>query len=121
MKSFGTFLTEARRNPKVNKREAPYYALEQYNKPGFFCTYITDPKSFETNTVKQNQDERENSPMVLLNPKSKWNTPVGIYAYKMLDMYKEYPPPSESGEQVFRPPFASEKPYNHYTKIIFTI
>ena len=52
MKSFGTFLTEARRNPKVNKREAPYYALEQYNKPGYYATYITDPKRFETNTIK---------------------------------------------------------------------
>ena len=111
MKSFRTFLTEARRNPKVNKKEAPYYALEKYNKPGYYATYIIDPKSFETNTKKQNEDERENSPMVLLNPKSKWNTPVGIYTYKMLDMYKEYPPPYESGEQVFRPPFAAEKPY----------
>ena len=111
MKSFGTFLTEARRNPKQNPKQAPYFALEQYNKPGYYATYIIDPKSFETNTKKQNEDERENSPMVLLNPKSKWNTPVGIYTYKMLDMYKEYPPPYESGEQVFRPPFAAEKPY----------
>ena len=111
MKSFGTFLTEARRNPKVNKREAPYYALKDYNKPGFYCTYITDPKRFETNTKKQNEDERADSPVVLLNLKSKFMTPWGIYTYSMLDMYKEYPPPSESDEQVFRPPFAGEKPW----------
>ncbi len=102
MKSFGTFLTEARRNPKVNKREAPYYALEQYNKPGYYATYITDPKRFETNTVKQNRDERADSPTVLLNVKSKYRTPWGVFCYSMLDLYKEYPPPSESGAASFR-------------------
>ena len=50
MKSFHSFITEARRNPKQNPKQAPYYALEQYNKPGYYATYITDPKSFETNT-----------------------------------------------------------------------
>ena len=111
MKSFGTFLTEARRNPEQNPKQAPYYALEQYNRPGYYATYITDPKSFETNTKKQNQDERSDSPTVLLNVKSKFRTPWAIYTYRLIDMYKEYPPPYESGEQVFRPPFAAEKPY----------
>tara|TARA_Y100000813_G_C24156436_1_gene349899 strand:+ start:595 stop:2205 length:1611 start_codon:yes stop_codon:yes gene_type:complete len=111
MKSFHSFITEARRNPKQNPKQAPYYALEQYNKPGYYATYITDPKSFETNTKKQNEDERADSPAVILNTKSKYMTPWGIYTYSMLDMYKEYPPPSESGEQVFRVPFAGEKPW----------
>ena len=76
MKSFGTFLTEARRNPKQNPQVAPYYALEKYNKPGYYATYITDPKRFETNTRKQVEDERADSPAVILNTKSKYMTPL---------------------------------------------
>ena len=60
-------------------------------------------------TKKQNEEEGADSPVVLLNVKSKYMTPWGIYTYSMLDMYKEYPPPSVSGEQVFRVPFAGEK------------
>ena len=111
MKSFHSFITEARKNPKQNPKQAPYYALEKYNKPGYYATFITDPKNFETNTKKEKDDERSDSPVVLLNTKSKYMTPWGIYTYSLLDMYKEYPPPSESGEQVFRVPFAGEKPW----------
>ena len=101
MKSFHSFITEARKNPKQNPKQAPYYALEKYNKPGYYATFITDPKNFETNTKKEKDDERSDSPVVLLNTKSKYMTPWGIYTYSLLDMYKEYPPPSESGAAFF--------------------
>ncbi len=111
MKSFRTFLTEARRNPKQNPKTAPYYNFEQFNKSGFYVSFISDTKDFETLTKKEKDDTREDTPQLMFNFKTKFNTPVAVYSYSTLALYKEYPPTSESSEQIFRPPFASEKKF----------
>ena len=43
MKSFNSFLLEARRNPKVNVKANPVKALEKYDADNFYATYIRSP------------------------------------------------------------------------------
>ena len=102
MKSFRTFLTEARRNPALNVKQSPVDALDGYRTDKMaFATYIDDTAEFD----KLSKDD---TPAVILNTKSRFNTPNGIYTYPVPVLYKQY---LKEGDKLFVPPFAGDKAY----------
>ena len=102
MKSFRTFLTEARRNPTLNVKQSPVDALDGYRTDEMaFATYIDDTAEFD----KLSKDD---TPAVILNTKSRFNTPNGIYTYPVPVLYKQY---LKEGDKLFDPPFAGDKAY----------
>ena len=111
MKSFNSFLLEARRNPKVNIKANPYKALEKYDADNFYATYIRSPDQFDSLSMKDVKNMRKDSPQVMLNINNRYNTPTGIYTYPISDMYDMYAPQTPNSEQLFRVPFAGELNY----------
>ena len=111
MKSFSSFLFEARRNPKVNIKPNPYKALEKYNSDEFFASYIRSPDQFDSLTSKDVKNMRKDSPQVMLNINNRYNTPTGIYTYPIVNMYDVYSPTKHDSEQLFRVPFVGELNY----------
>ena len=64
-------LSELRKNPELNPKVSAVKALEKYkNDDSYFITFTSIEK-------------------VGLNPKSPFSTPVGVYAYKLKDVYEE--------------------------------
>ena len=73
MKSFSSFLFEARRNPKVNIKANPYKALEKYDADNFYATYIRTPDQFDSISMKDAKNMRKDSPQVFLNINNRYN------------------------------------------------
>ena len=104
MKSFRSFIAEARRNPEQNVKQFPVQALEKYkDNDDIFITFITNAKDF-TETGKDDY----NAAQVGLNTKSRYNTPNGIYTYPMVEVYQHYVP--GKGWKRFNVPFAGHMP-----------
>jgi len=104
MKSFRTFIAEARRNPEQNVKQFPVQALEKYkDDDDIFITFIQNAKSF-TETGKDDY----NAAQVGLNTKSRYNTPNGIYTYPMVEVFQHYVP--GKGWKKFNVPFAGDMP-----------
>ena len=108
MKSFNSFLLEARRNPKVNIKANPYKALEKYDADNFYATYIRSPDQFDSLSKKDQENMRKDSPQVMLNINNRYNTLHGIYCYEISMMYDLYSPTTPTSEQLFRVPFNGE-------------
>ena len=87
MKSFNSFLLEARRNPKVNIKANPVKALEKYDADNFYATYIKSPDQFDSLSKKDTENMRKDSPQVMLNINNRFNTLHGIYCYEISMMY----------------------------------
>jgi hypothetical protein len=111
MKSFNSFLLEARRNPKVNIKANPVKALEKYDADNFYATYIKSPDQFDSLSKKDTENMRKDSPQVMLNINNRFNTLHGIYCYEISMMYDLYSPTTPTSEQLFRVPFAGESPF----------
>lgn len=68
---FKDIISELRRNPELNPKISALDALNKYkDDPSYFITFTTIEK-------------------VGLNPRSPFSTPVGLYAYKLKDVYGE--------------------------------
>jgi len=68
---FKNTILEARRNPELNPKITSLQALSKYaNDDSYFITYTTIEK-------------------VGLNPKSPFSTPIGVYAYRLKDIFHE--------------------------------
>ncbi len=66
MKSFGTFLTEARKYPGLNVKKGPVEILKAHEKDKMaFATYIDDTTEFD-------KLSKEDTASVILNTKSKF-------------------------------------------------
>jgi hypothetical protein len=64
-------LNEARRNPEQNPKVSAIDALKKYkDDPSYFITFTSIEK-------------------VGLNPKTPYSTPVGLYAYKLDDVFDD--------------------------------
>ena len=83
---------EARRNPDRNKRISAYDALKPYkDDPDMYITFTEIDK-------------------LGINPKSEFNTPIGIYCYPLKEIWVEYD--IESKESIGKVvPFAGKHPY----------
>jgi len=102
MKSFGTFLTEARKYPGLNVKKGPVEVLKAHEKDKMaFATYIDDTAEFD-------KLSKEDTASVILNTKSKFNTPNGIYTYPVPVLYKQY---LERDKKIFDPPFAGDRKF----------
>jgi hypothetical protein len=91
-------LTEARRNPKLNPKISAYEALKPYsNDNSYFISFTTVDK-------------------IGINPKSKYDTPLAIYAYPLKAIWKEYNVDliKSVGKAV---PFAGNSPYVWLIKV----
>ena len=65
-------ILEARRNPSVNKKESTLDSLEKYRGQNVFVSY----------TASVSQEGKANQGAKIgINPRSRYNTPLGIYAY----------------------------------------
>ena len=85
-------LFEARRNPHLNPRIDPLDTFSMYARnPNMFVTYTKLPK-------------------VGINPKSNYNTPIGIYSYPLEYILKRA---YGNGSVFGAAPFASESKYVH--------
>jgi hypothetical protein len=72
MKKFTEFITEARKNPEQNPKISAYEALLPYsNNPDVYISFTELDK-------------------IGINPKSKYNTPLGIYTYPIKEIWKRY-------------------------------
>lgn len=85
-------LTEARRSPELNPRVSAYEALKPYkDNPDIYISFTEVDK-------------------LGINPKSGYNTPLGIYTYPLKEIWKEYDIDKKKsvGKAV---PFAGDHPY----------
>ena len=113
MKTFRTFLTEARRNPiskktgeELNPKKPPVERLEKYKDDNdIFISFISNAKDF-TETGKSGVLTAQ----VGLNTKSKYNTPNGIYTYPIAEVYDMYAGPSARRFKRFDVPFVEGMP-----------
>jgi hypothetical protein len=93
-----TNLTEKRRNPDQNPRISAYEALKPYkDDDSYFISFTAIDK-------------------LGINPKSKYDTPLGIYSYPLKDIWKKYKIDylKSVGKAV---PFAGENPYIWLIKV----
>jgi len=128
MKTFSTFLTEARKNPDQNPKVSLYDVAEKYQKdPMIFMSFVSDvnlvrasKKIKDVNSEKlnnldpikstwkdeeavhiawekqadklKNQDESSAGFgfKIGINPKSGYNTPIGIYCYSVKETMQRY-------------------------------
>jgi len=82
-------LFEKRRNPDQNPKISAYEYLKKYSKdPDIYVTFSDIKK-------------------VGINPKSGFNTPIGIYAYPLKEIWK----PIERSKDAKTVPFAGDRPY----------
>ena len=74
MASFKKFLAERRRNPEQNPKTTPIDVVRQYAErkdvDKFYLTYTREQK-------------------VGINPKSGYNTPIGIYTYPLKEIWPD--------------------------------
>jgi hypothetical protein len=80
---------EARKNPDVNKRELPMKTLEPYlDEPNYFIsmrTAVTD-KTGKSADINVRSKHHEPTHKIGINPKSVYDTPNGIYTYRLVDV-----------------------------------
>jgi hypothetical protein len=87
------FIIEKRKNPENNPKISAYdYLLEYKDDDSIYISFTTIPK-------------------LGINPKSKWRTPLGIYAYPLKASWYYYKLFSDIRLQKL--PFASNEPYIH--------
>jgi len=151
MKTFSTFLTEARKNPEQNPKVSLYDVAEKHKEDEMvFMSYVSDVnlvrasrKVKDVNSDKLNsldplkstwKDEEavhiawekqaeklkkqdESSAgfgfKIGINPKSGYNTPVGIYCYSVKETMKRYANPTSRKIIV---PFAGQQPGVYFLK-----
>lgn len=91
-------LTEARRNPDMNPKISAYEALKPYSKDDRYFISFTQLDKLG------------------INPKSRYETPLGIYTYPLSTIWKEYrvEQTRSVGEAV---PFAGDNPYIWLVKV----
>lgn len=82
-------LVEARRNPDQNPKENSIKTLMQYNNSGYYMSYTSIDK-------------------IGLNPRSGYNTPIGIYSYPIVDKITDTIVVSDNLSRV---PYMGEVPY----------
>ena len=99
---FKYFISEARRNPDKNPKISLVQALEPYkDKPDYFISFTDGFRS----KAKMDYEDIKSPPLPKLgiNPKTKYDTPAGIYAYPLKEMWKAIKDDSI--------PFASDRPF----------
>ena len=151
MKTFSTFLIEARKNPELNPKVSLYDVAEKHKEDEMvFMSYVSDVnfvradrKIKDVNSDKLNnldplkstwKDEEavhivwekqteklrkqgESSAgfgfKIGINPKSGYNTPIGIYCYSVKETMKRYANPTSRKIIV---PFAGQQPGVYFLK-----
>jgi len=91
-------LTEARRNPDMNPKISAYEALKPYSKDERYFISFTQLDKLG------------------INPKSRYETPLGIYTYPLSTIWEEYrvEQTRSLGKAV---PFAGDSPYIWLVKV----
>lgn len=103
MKSFKTFITEKRSHPELNPHLSLMDNLEKYkDDPNMFITYTAHLSS------KFAAGEK-----VGINPKSTFNTPIGVYTYPLKEAWKLYALPERG---ILKVPYVGTQPYVHLLK-----
>ena len=82
-------INEARRNPEQNPKLDPIAVLEKYNNSGYYMSYTAIDK-------------------LGINPRSSYNTPIGIYSYPIIDRVISGIVTSKNMSRV---PYMGEAPY----------
>lgn len=88
--SFKSFVQEARKNPEQNPKVSAYQALKQYSDDPTIYISFTDIDK------------------VGINPKSKFNTPLGIYCYNLEQAWNMYD--VDRRKDLKGLPFAADRP-----------
>lgn len=145
MKTFSTFLTEARKNPDQNPKVSLYDVAEKYQKDSMiFMSFVSDvnlvraskkikdvnsDKLDNLDPIKSTWKDEEMVHLVWekqaeklkkqdessagfgfkigINPKSGYNTPIGIYCYSVKETMQRYAKPTSRRIIV---PFAGQQP-----------
>jgi len=101
-------IDEARRNPEQNPKVSLYDALEKYkDDPDIYISYTMDVGRGITSKTSVAKGRNTSGFKIGINPKSKYNTPNGIYTYPLPEMWRDGADPSR---RVFTVPFAGEQP-----------
>lgn len=96
--TFKQYLTEARKNPELNPKIAAMQTLEKYkDDPNVYISYRSINK-------------------IGINPNSRYNTPNGIYAYPLKEMWDKLKREGKASAV----PFAGENPYIYVLKYVGT-
>lgn len=94
MITFKEFLIEKRKNPLTNTKVSAYEQLKKYkDDPSIYLSYTSLKK-------------------LGINPKSNWNTPMGIYTYPIKEIWHKI----EATKSSTGVPWASHQPYIHIIK-----
>jgi hypothetical protein len=97
MKSYKEFITELRSHHELNPHRSLTDNLEKYkDDPDVFITYTSDLGSKKGGAGLK----------VGINPRSKYNTPLGVYTYPLKESWKLY----NRGDGKLNVPFANENP-----------
>jgi hypothetical protein len=92
MKSFKQFIHEARRNPELNPKVGATEYLRKYkDRDDIYISFTKIPK-------------------LGLNPKSDWNTPIGVYTYPLKQFWEYYNVEKRKTVELAAP-FAGISPY----------
>ena len=101
-------IDEARRNPEQNPKVSLYDALEKHkDDPDIYISYTMDVGRGATSKKSVAKGRNTSGFKIGINPKSKYNTPNGIYTYPLPEMWAQGADPNR---RVFEVPFAGEQP-----------
>ncbi len=84
-----SLLKEARRNPNVNIREPILEALAKYEGDNDIFLSFTSAFTFNNDSKSEVKSGKERQHKIGINPRSSFNTPLGIYCYP-IDYIVEY-------------------------------
>lgn len=95
MKTVKELLSEKRKNPKINKKIGTFARLEQYKgRNDIFISYTEKNK-------------------IGINPKSEFDTPIGIYTYPLAQIWSEIAREKDASKV----PYAGKNPYIQVLKL----
>jgi hypothetical protein len=97
MKNFLSYIDERRSNPELNPKLSAFEQLRPFaNQDDIYITFTALEK-------------------VGVNPRSIYNTPIGVYTYPLKEVWKEYKIEDAKGIRL-KLPFVSHQPYIHVLK-----
>lgn len=101
--------TAYRRNAPQNEYKTPFEILEGYaNRPDVDTLYISYVSELQSNVAIPEKAVRDTkSPKVGINPRSHYNTPLGVYTYPLKEIWHDI----KTSRSLQRVPFKGDSPY----------